>query len=420
MKSKRHVPRRKTVDFLNRHFAVLFLIGYLALHGFYHRPPGDSTATFWGTENHNIAASIVEGRGFEDPYAPLETGPSAWVAPPFPYLLAGVFWLVVTKTVAAARLGLFLQVLVFGGTFWLLYSIVQRTFSTNCAKLATLIWLISPDRIGLTSSHLSEVGFSAFSVLLAIFAVVRFQESPTRRAAALAGLAIGFAILCLPVVVLALPGFAWTLYTLARGRILRPWAGPLVAFMICVAVLTPWIIRNYVVFGTFVFIKSNFGHTLYSANNDNSAGAASSVYTSEAERNLMQQMGEIEYNRYSLQRALAWTRDHKKEFLARCVRRALAFWVVNPAAGLKQWIWYLYQIPLLIVSTVGLWHRWRRNPVTILTLAILIIVPIVYYLTGFAEQHRFRLPFEALLIIFCSSLIYDASTRHVTSQVMSP
>ena len=382
---------------------MLVLLCYVALHALYHKVPVDSsTPYYWGTENHNIAASIAEGKGFADPYDPLETGPSAWVAPPFPYLLAGVFWLAGTKTVAAARLGIFLQILLFGGTLWLLYSIVQRLFSTSCAKLATLIWLVRPNRIGLTSSHLSEVGFSAFSPLLAVFAFVRFEETPTRKAAALAGLAMGFAILCLPVMVLALPFFAYALYALAR-RALHPWAGPLLALVLCLAVFTPWIIRNYVAFGTFVFVKSNFGHTLYDANRDDSGNTVPSLYTSEGERHLMQRMGEVAYTRYSLQRAMAWIRNHKKEFLARCVRRALAFWVVNPATDVKRWIWYLYQIPLLATSALGLRRHWQRNPATTLCFAILVIVPSVYFVTGYAEQHRFRLPFETLLIMFASA-----------------
>lgn len=393
------------VGFLNRHFAILVFLSYVALHGLYHRVPADSGSLSWSGENHNIAASIVQGKGFADPYAPLETGPSAWVAPPYPYLLAGVFWLAGTKTPAAARLGILLQSLLFAGTLWLLYLITQRVFSTNCAKLATFIWLISPNRIGLTSIYLSEVGFSTFSLLLAIFAFLRFTDTPTWRAAALAGLAIGFAILCLPVTALIFPCYAWAIYTLARRRSLQPLVAPVMAIMLCLTILAPWLIRNYVVFGTVVFIKNNFGRVLYSENNNDGNRVMTSLYNSRAERDLLQRTGEIAYAHYSLQRALAWIRGHKKEYLVRCVRRGLAFWVANPATGLKRWVWHLYQILFLASSAVGVWRHLRRSPVTILCCAILIVVPSIYYLTTGFDSHRLRLPFEALLTIFASTAL---------------
>jgi len=399
--SECYAPCSKMVGFLNRHFAVMVFLSYVALHGLYHRVPPDSSSPSWSGEHHNIAASIVQGKGFADPFAPLETGPSAWVAPPFPYLLAGVFWLAGTKTPAAARLGIFLQSLIFAGTLWFIYLIVRRVFSVNCAKLAVLIWLISPNRIGLTSTYLSEIGFSTFSLLLAIVALIRFTDTPTWKAASLAGAAIGFAILCLPVMVLALPFYAYALYTLARGRTLHPLVGPVAALVLCVAVLAPWIIRNYVVFRTFVFIKSNLGSMLYSAG------------TSKVERDLVQRMGEIAYTRYSLERAVRWIRGHQKKFVVRCLGNALAFWVANPVKGWKRWVWNLYQIPFLAGSAVGVWGHWRRSPVVTLCCAILIIVPSVYYLTADADQHRYRLPFEALLTIFASATMTPPeSGRH--------
>jgi hypothetical protein len=125
--------------------------------------------------------------------------------------------------------------------------------------------------------------------------------------------------------------------------------------------------------------------------------------TDPHERELMQQMGEIACNRYPLQWGLAWIRAHKKECGARCLSRALAFWVVNPAAGLKRWVWNLYKIPLRVSAAVGVWQQWRRSPVTTPCFAILLIVSVVYYLTDTFDAHRLRLPFEALLTIFAST-----------------
>jgi hypothetical protein len=171
------------------------------------------------------------------------------------------------------------------------------------------------------------------------------------------------------------------------------------------AILTPWTIRNYAVMQRFVFIKSNFGVILFLGNHDDSDKVLLSPYGSYAERHLIQTMGEIAYTQYSLQRAKEWIRSHRKEFLVRCVKRGLAFWVANPAIGLKRWIWSVYQIPLLLSSALGLWRHWRRSPITNFCFAILITVPSVYYITALAEEHRYRLPLEALLTIFASAAL---------------
>jgi 4-amino-4-deoxy-L-arabinose transferase-like glycosyltransferase len=405
---------RRAIDFLDRHFVVALFLGYVVLHALYHKIPVDGGAPYWGTENHNIAASLVQGKGFADPYTPLETGPTSWVSPPFPYLLAAVFWVAGTKTPAAARLAIVLQGLLFAGTLWLLYSIARRTFSTSCAKLAALTWLISPNRIGLTSTHLSEVGFSALSLLLAITAFLHCQESPTRRAAALTGLAIGFAVLCLPVMALALPFFAYGLYVVSRRRTTHAWTGPVIALTLCFAVLAPWMTRNYITFRAFVFIKSNLGVILFFTNRDDSRDTYASLreYPSkrelERERHLMQRMGEIPYERYSLKRATAWIRTHPGEYVVKSVKRALVLWVANPAAGWKRWVWNLYQILLLTTGALGLRAHWRRCPTTVLCVAILITVPFIYYVTSVLDPHRLRLPFEPLLILFGSAVTVNA------------
>jgi 4-amino-4-deoxy-L-arabinose transferase-like glycosyltransferase len=333
----------------------------------------------------------------------METGPSAWAAPLFPYFLAAIFRAVGTKTVAAAHLGIVLQCLLYAGTLWLLYRIVQRTFSTACAQFATLIWLINPNRIGLTSKILSGVCLNILTLLLAILALIHFKDNPTRRAAALAGLALGFAVLSLPVMVLALPFYAYSLSTLARPRLSMARVAPIVACAICIGVLVPWMVRNYVVFGKVIFIKSNLGQVLYTGNNPGGGNVDTYVYSSQHERELLHQMGEVAYTRYSFDRAFAWIRGHKKAYLERSIKRAVRFWVATRATGVKRWAWSLYQVFLLVTAVVGTWRHWSRSPVTTLCFAILLIVPIVYYLTAVFDPHRLRLPFEPLLTIFASA-----------------
>ena len=55
----------------------------------------------FGYETGRIARSIVEGKGFSNPLFG-DTGPTAWMTPVYPYLVAGIFKIfgVYTKTSA--------------------------------------------------------------------------------------------------------------------------------------------------------------------------------------------------------------------------------------------------------------------------------------------------------------------------------
>ena len=49
------------------------------------------------------------------------------------------------------------------------------------------------------------------------------------------------------------------------------WSAALV-LLLCALAITPWLVRNYRVFGQFVFIRDNFGMELHLANNERSGG----------------------------------------------------------------------------------------------------------------------------------------------------
>src|SRR5262245_61577106 len=78
------------------------------------------------TEYAYIGRSLVKGKGFADPFA-RPTGPTAWMPPVLPLLLAGLMWLsggsapFVLWTVVVA------QVLVLAGTGVLVLAVVRET-----------------------------------------------------------------------------------------------------------------------------------------------------------------------------------------------------------------------------------------------------------------------------------------------------
>src|SRR5579859_5997274 len=87
---------------------VAFALRLLAIHFLYRVTWNDfSDHLLFGFETGRIASSLASGRGFANPLF-VETGPTAWTTPVYPYLLAAIFNLfgIYTKTSAFAILSL--------------------------------------------------------------------------------------------------------------------------------------------------------------------------------------------------------------------------------------------------------------------------------------------------------------------------
>src|SRR5438552_5255035 len=69
--------------------ALVLRIAVLTLAHTYRFPAHDDHFSF-GWETGRLARSIALGEGFSSPFHG-HTGPSAWIAPLYPYFLAGIF-----------------------------------------------------------------------------------------------------------------------------------------------------------------------------------------------------------------------------------------------------------------------------------------------------------------------------------------
>ena len=81
----------------------------------------------WATESTRIAASVASGRGFSSPF-PQPTGPSAWLPPVYPYLLAGIFRVFGVFTAASYWVAVAVNIIVHSFTCVVLYWVAGETF----------------------------------------------------------------------------------------------------------------------------------------------------------------------------------------------------------------------------------------------------------------------------------------------------
>src|SRR5690348_855149 len=97
----------------------------------------------FGWEIGRIAYSLVTGRGFSSPFGG-ETGPSAWTAPVYPYIVALSFRLfgIYSQGAAIALLGF--NSLCGALTCWPIVRISRRVFNDRVAFWSGWIWALLP------------------------------------------------------------------------------------------------------------------------------------------------------------------------------------------------------------------------------------------------------------------------------------
>ncbi|MGC1368142.1 MAG: hypothetical protein WA829_20785, partial [Candidatus Acidiferrum sp.] len=88
---------------------ILIVHSYIIPVAQVHPPMSSGDPHFsFGFEIGSIAHSIVTGHGFGSPFGPI-TGPTAWIAPLYPYLCAAVFKMFGVFTPGSAFVLLFLN-----------------------------------------------------------------------------------------------------------------------------------------------------------------------------------------------------------------------------------------------------------------------------------------------------------------------
>jgi hypothetical protein len=93
----------------------------------------------FGWEMGRLARSVAEGHGFSSP-TDLDSGPSAWTAPVYPYILAGVFRVFGVYTPASAWIILTFNSVFAALTCWTIFLISERVYGNAIARWAAWIW----------------------------------------------------------------------------------------------------------------------------------------------------------------------------------------------------------------------------------------------------------------------------------------
>ena len=211
----------------------------------------------FGWEMGRIARSIATGQGFSSP-TDLSTGPSAWAPPVYPYILAGVFKLFGVYSNLSGWVILTFNSIFSALTCLTLYRIGEKIYGEAVARATAWTWALFPYAIYWPVRVVWEMSLSAYLLSLALLLTLRMADAPPRPRAW-----IGFGLLWGAAGPYQHGGaFDAAVLSAVSAMASAPFApGSLwdldCAFWPQALVVSPWLVRNYDVFGKFVFVRDN-------------------------------------------------------------------------------------------------------------------------------------------------------------------
>jgi 4-amino-4-deoxy-L-arabinose transferase-like glycosyltransferase len=362
----------------------------------------------FGFETGRIAASVASGHGFSSPLQG-PSGTTAWLPPIYPYMLAGIFKLFGVYSVDSALVALTLNSLFSALTCVTIFYIGSKTFGPKVAIWAAWSWALFPYAVFWSTNWVWATSLSAFLFSLVCLAALYLEHC--YRATAWLGFGVLWGLIGLTDTALlsTLPFLAgWLWYRLSQqGMALsRAISACILGFIL---ILTPWLLRNYLIFGEFVFIKSNFGMELHLGNYEGATGLSAGRLLhpagNEREFEKFRRMGELSYIQESKRQALGFIAAQPGTFFALTLKRVLYFWTGNPQllqifplSGRFVTARYVLFTLVSVLAFLGLMLAFRsHNPAVPLFAITLLVFPIVYYITH--PTPRYRHPIEPAMVV---------------------
>ncbi|MDE1178605.1 MAG: hypothetical protein PW789_18680 [Edaphobacter sp.] len=402
----------------------------LVVRPYHVRPLNDHFQFGW--EAGRIARALVTGYGYADPFTG-HSGPTAWLAPLYPLLMAAVFKVFGVYTALSAFVLLAINSVLSAAMAPAIYEIAHRCYDSRglgrrVALWSGWIWTLYPAAMQYAVRWFWEMSLTtcAFTWIIVIALRLRRigEDDESQRHNDLLlwsvfGLLWAAIFLANPSVILVLPVTAiWILMGSRSGSQLTQGLGrAALAGVLFLACVTPWVYRNWVVFHAFIPTRGNLGAEMYQSmlpsNEAFSWGTTIPAEVDAPEYKRYRQMGELAYVRERNVEANALIAANHGRFVRYAIKRVYFFWFGVPKPEdhgiLVEATRRLNYCFICTAALMGLALSLRqRVPASGLFTAIFLILPAPYYIV--TVQARFRHPIEPIMTVLIVFLFQSATS----------
>jgi hypothetical protein len=364
----------------------------------------------------SVARCLAHSHMFGNPF-PTPTGPTAIVAPGYPFLLSliysafgdGVTGEVVQEITCALVSSLGIAMIVF---------FAEAGVTVGAGALAASLGALLPTKLWIETKGAWSTPYDALILLLLCILTLKHWKQPylTARTAILHGILWGLAMLFAPAflpILLAFLLVGWFLLTQKQRATYVGWACLLI--VTAVIILIPWTVRNFTRLGGFVFVRDNLGLELYTANNDRALPTLEENMKLpkrphpndnhiEAEELIRQ--GELKYNKLKLGAAIRWIVSNPSRFVLLTMQRFLYFWYPN-----SNQIWKRVVAGVItLLGWIGFFFSYRTHHLASIMIAVLwIVYPLIYYVMQ--ADPRYPYPIYWTLLLMAAVSVLHLGTR---------
>jgi len=388
-------------------FAIRFITGIFQL--------GDILApslNHWafGSETGRVASSLAMGHGFSNPLF-VPTGPSAWLAPVFPLILAGIFRVFGIFSLSSAVATLVLNCTLSSLTSLPIRRVANELFGEPTASYSAWAWALFPYSIYFTATVVWDTTLSTLLMTLLVWATMEVAKRNSLGPWAAYGSLCGAAAMTNPVLMAPVPLLGgWLIYR--RYQAGRKLLGVLaVAAVLCGVTVSPWLIRNYRTFHQPFLLKNNFWLEVTTGNlGSHRHWWEFDQHPSQNGGELLEmaRVGEKNYMAEKKTAALAFIKQHSMTYAELCLRRLVFIWTGFWSFRLDYLVDesldpvnIVFCSTLSILAFFGIRRAWKQCGAGIVPcLAVVLCFPVVYYLAH--PFPYYREPMDPILVLFAT------------------
>lgn len=256
---------------------ILIFLALVTLYRIVNLVSNDNWKRAKGAEYYWIAQSIAKDHGYSfsanhrwlfvdfiSKYSTDKYYPTAWEEPIYPYMLG----LCMKYFGEYGRLIiLILQILALYITAMLIYMVIRKVYNSDLGIIMSF-WLLMrwPDIRSLSEHIFSPAIFAGLGIIISVFLFFWFIEKTSVKRGIVLGIVLGVvcltratALLIVPIMILL------TFYFNRKSKLatMRPILGIALSFIV---IISPWIIRNYLVFGQIIPFRNGVGQGLHMSN----------------------------------------------------------------------------------------------------------------------------------------------------------
>ncbi len=316
-----------------------------------------------------IAKNIVNGLGFSMNYPMHQVAyslilPSAYMPPAYVYILS-IFIFVLGDRSITYLLLLFLNCISGAFSAVLIYKISLKYFQFNVAVTAGYLTAFYPPFI------YACIDFGPTTIYMMLLGAMWFFGSPTAdkfqgRQIFFCGLAgVSLSLMRPEGIIIAISFCLWLLFK-------HKYSKAFLFIIILIVGISPWIIRNYAVFGTFVPISTSFGLNFWRGHNLNATGTGRDLYGEGiwSSEHVNRKINGIPFdNRYEINKskiyfkeAISFITEHPEKEILLLIKKIFYFWTIDFTHPLaRSFLYILSWLVIFSAFAFGLFQAFKHN-----------------------------------------------------------